>query len=79
MKGAFSVCRNCHVDFGQAPFSLVTLSDIVPHADDIVVAIGGAGQPATMPKSGTLSASNKALILAWISAGAQGVPDATCP
>jgi hypothetical protein len=79
VKGAFSVCRGCHIDGGAGPFPLVTLADIVPYEDEIVVAIGGRGQPATMPKSGSLSNTNKALILAWIAAGAHGVPVASCP
>jgi hypothetical protein len=79
VKGAFSVCRGCHVDGGAGPFPLVTLADIVPQADEIVIAIGGRGQLATMPKSGTLGNTNKELILAWIAAGAHGVPNASCP
>lgn len=71
---AFTVCRNCHVAGGPGPFPLVTLADIKPHAAEIVDAVSSG----VMPKAGTLTSTNKSLILAWLP-NAVGVPDPACP
>lgn len=74
---ATSVCRNCHLDppLNDAPMPLLSLQDLQAHADDAYQAV----LTGVMPAAGTLSAGETALILAWLEAGAQGVPRETCP
>ncbi len=79
VQAAFTVCRNCHVDGGEGPFPLVTLANIQALKGDIPDAIGPVGTVGVMPKVGTLSDTNKAIILNWIAAGALGVTNASCP
>ncbi|MEI9939144.1 MAG: hypothetical protein WDO69_18140 [Pseudomonadota bacterium] len=78
----FSVCRNCHSQPPQnsAPVSLVTYAQIKVEADNITTKLTGN----LMPPSGsgyTISGPNKAAILAWVGAGAVGVPytNGICP
>jgi hypothetical protein len=77
VRTAYGVCRNCHVDppVGGAPMPLVTLQDLQTFADSTYQAV----LTGTMPAAGSLSVREAALILAWLGAGAQGVPRETCP
>ena len=77
----FAVYRNCHSSPPSgAPVALVTFAQI----SDKKTAISDKLTANTMPPPGsgfTISANNKAAILAWIAAGAVGVPYANgiCP
>lgn len=70
-------CSPCHHDRQSAPFSLVTYSDVIKHAKQIAEAVNSGLMPPWLPDpnpSGflndrSLSASEKALILSWISEG----------
>jgi hypothetical protein len=80
VNGAFAVCRNCHGSptNNGAPVSLVTLKQIA----DEMGPISGKLTANLMPppdSNFTITAINKNLILAWINAGAVGVPNASCP
>jgi hypothetical protein len=74
---ATGVCRNCHRDPAthDAPMALLTLEDLQTYADRASRAI----QTGVMPAAGELSEQEAALIVAWLEAGAHGVPTETCP
>lgn len=74
---AYSVCRNCHLDppINGAPMALLTLQDLQFFAGSAYQAV----QTGVMPAEGKLTGKERALILAWLADGAQGVPRETCP
>jgi len=76
----FAVCRVCHSSppKGGAPLPLVTYAQIKLESDAISYELTNNSMP---PRGYTISASDKAAILGWISAGAVGVPYANgvCP
>ncbi len=60
----------------DAPFSLVSYQELESQA----AAIDGAVSTGQMPKAPySLSAAEQTTLLAWIEAGAHGVPVAACP
>ncbi len=73
----YTVCHNCHTSppSNGAPFALVTLKD---HQDYKNLEIGDVTF-GIMPLEGTLSPADRTLMLAWLGAGAMGVPQAACP
>lgn len=84
-------CCDCHRDGGVAPFSLGTLEDVVSHKGMIKKVVergtmppwfasGKAGHPKFVNDS-SLSAADKAALLAWFEAGAPAgdVGDAPLP
>lgn len=74
---AYAVCRNCHVDPPRngAPMPLLSLLDLQTFAKHEYRVISSGEMPAV----GMLSADESTLILDWLSAGAQGVPQTRCP
>jgi cytochrome c5 len=77
----FTVCRNCHsAPPNGAPVPLVTYAQIFGEKSTISDKLTGNLMPP--PGSGySINSTNKAAILAWISAGAVGVPytNGICP
>ena len=74
---AYAACRVCHrvPPLAGAPFPLLTLDDLQANAGSEY----GDVATGVMPLGGSLSAADKTVILDWLTAGAQGVPQADCP
>ena len=72
----YGVCQNCHSNptLNEAPFPLVTLDDMQATR----LAQVGAVSSGAMPKDGALAPGDKTRLLAWLSEGANGVPQASC-
>src|SRR6188768_3636429 len=78
----FAVCRNCHSapTKNGAPISLVTYEQIKVEADGIAYQLSNDLMPPP-PPTYTISSGDKSKILAWLGAGAIGVPysNGICP
>jgi len=77
VEAAYTVCRNCHTNPPQngAPYPLLTLAQLQAYATDEIAQVSSK----MMPLTGTLSDSNRTLMLNWLNKGAPGVPDPQCP